>query len=170
SFMAGLALGSVSAGRFADRVRRPLLWFGACELPIGVTALATPGALTLLQQLYVRIVPSLPESFGVMTVARFAIAFAVLIVPTALMGATLPLVIKSSTFRTTRLGERMALLYGMNTAGAIAGALAAGLYLVQAHGIRATFFAAASLNLLVGLSAIVIGRHVTAPEDTIDDS
>jgi len=50
SFMAGLALGSMGAGRLADRVRRPLVWFGACELLIGVTALATPGALTLQPQ------------------------------------------------------------------------------------------------------------------------
>jgi spermidine synthase len=169
SFMAGLALGSMGAGRLADRVRRPLLWFGACELLIGVTALATPGALTLLQQLYIRIFPSLPDSLASMTLARFAIAFAVLIVPTALMGATLPLVIKSSTFRTARLGERMALLYGMNTAGAIAGALAAGLYLVQTHGIHATFFVAAALNLFVGLSALVLGPNVTAPTGSGED-
>src|SRR3989441_13319641 len=37
SFMAGLALGSFGAGRIADRVRRPLMWFGACELLIGAT-------------------------------------------------------------------------------------------------------------------------------------
>ena len=61
SFMAGLALGSMGAGRLADRVRRPLVWFGACELLIGVTALATPGALALLQQVYIRIYPSLPS-------------------------------------------------------------------------------------------------------------
>jgi len=164
SFMAGLALGSMGAGRLADRVRRPLVWFGACELLIGITALTTPGALALLQQVFVRIYPSLPSWLPLMTLARFAIAFAVLIVPTALMGATLPLVIKSSTFRTSRLGERMALLYGMNTAGAIAGALAAGLYLIQVHGIHATFFVAAGLNLFVGLCAILVGRNVSAPE------
>ena len=60
SFMAGLALGSLAAGRLADRVRRPLLWFGACELLIGVTALATPLALDTLQQVYVRVYPALP--------------------------------------------------------------------------------------------------------------
>src|SRR5204863_10217113 len=87
SFMAGLALGSIGAGRLADRVRRPLVWFGACELLIGVTALTTPGALTLLQQVYVRIYPSLPSWLPLMMLVRFAIAFAVLIVPTVLMGA-----------------------------------------------------------------------------------
>jgi spermidine synthase len=164
SFMAGLALGSLAAGRFADRVRRPLVWFGACELLIGVTALATPLGLDALQRAYVSVYPALPDSLSLMIVIRFAMAFAVLIVPTALMGATLPLVLKSSTFRTTRLGERIALLYGMNTAGAILGALAAGLYLIQAHGIRVTFLVAATLNLVVGLVALIAGRTIVAPD------
>ena len=168
SFMAGLALGSMAAGRIGDRVRRPLVWFGSCELLIGATALATPLALGGLQQVYVRIYPSLPASFPLMTLARFAIAFAVLIVPTALMGATLPLVIKSSTFRTARLGERIAVLYGMNTAGAIVGTLVAGLYLIPGRGIRATFVFAATLNLLVGLCALVAGRKVITLQETAD--
>src|SRR5688572_11611835 len=104
-----------------------------------------------------------------MTLVRFTFAFAVLIVPTALMGATLPLVIKSSTCRTTRLGERMALLYGMNTAGAIVGALMAGLYLIQVHGIQTTFFVAAALNLLVGLFALFAGQNVAASQPATDD-
>src|SRR5207244_13484009 len=104
-------------------------------------------AATALHSIY----PSLPNWLPFITLARLAIAFAVLIAPTALMGATLPLVIKSSTFRTSGLGERMALLYGMNTAGAITGALMAGLYLIQTRGIHATFFVAAALNLFVGL-------------------
>lgn len=157
SFMAGLALGSVVAGRVADRVRRPLVWFGAAEILIGATALATPGALAWLQQAYVRVYPALPHSLSALTLARFAMAFAVLIVPTALMGATLPLVLKSSAFQATRFGERMALLYGMNTAGAIAGTVAAGLSFIPGRGIHATFLIAATLNLMVGLSAVAIG-------------
>lgn len=46
TFMAGLAVGGYAAGRFADRVRRPLVWLGACEVLIGATALATPMSLS----------------------------------------------------------------------------------------------------------------------------
>src|SRR5215212_10101142 len=80
TFMAGLALGSTAAGRIADRVRRPLAWFGAAELLIGATALATPTALAWLQHAYVRVYPSLPRSLSMLTAARVAMAFAVLIV------------------------------------------------------------------------------------------
>lgn len=168
SFMAGLALGSFGAGRIADRVRRPLMWFGACELLIGATALATPQGLALLQQAYVRLYPSLPQSLAAMTLARLSIAFALLLVPTALMGATLPLVIKSSVVRSTRIGERMALLYGMNTTGAIVGALAAGLYLIPDRGIHGAFLVAATLNLVIGVAALVIGTVVIVPQDAGD--
>jgi spermidine synthase len=155
SFMAGLALGSIAAGVVADRVRRPLAWFGASELLIGGTALATPLVLERLQRVYVGIYPHLWDSLSLLTLVRFAIAFAVLIVPTVLMGATLPLVVKSSVFRAEGLGERLGLLYGTNTAGAIVGTLAAGLYFIPERGIHGTFLVAAGVNLLVGVCAIV---------------
>src|SRR5919106_5303676 len=107
SFMGGLALGSFLAGRMADRVRRPLLWFGAAEALIAISALLTPVALASLQRLYGSIHPSLPESLVVVTLARVLMTLAVLFVPTLLMGATLPLVIKSSLMRTEQLGPRI---------------------------------------------------------------
>ena len=51
-FMAGLALGSMVGGRAADRVKRPLVWLGVAEALIGLTALATPAMLDLLQRVY----------------------------------------------------------------------------------------------------------------------
>ncbi len=163
TFMAGLAIGSYGAGRAGDRVRNPLRWFGVTEMLIGVTALATPQLLAALQNVYVRIYPSLPDSLGALTVARLVIAFAVLIVPTVLMGATLPLVLKASTFRASSLAAQVGVLYGSNAAGAILGTLAAGLYLIPALGIQRTFLVAAVLNVLVGGSAFalstIIGRE-----------
>ena len=164
TFMAGLAIGSVAAGRIGDRVRNPMRWFGAIEILIGATALATPAALGGLQQAYVAAYPSLPHSAGALGAARLAIAFAVLIVPTALMGTTLPLVVKASGFRSGALGEQVGLLYGSNAAGAIAGTLAAGLYLIPSRGIHATFLAAAALNLLAGAGAIALSARVGATD------
>jgi spermidine synthase len=164
SFMAGLAIGSILAGRIGDRVRSPLRWFGLAEMLIGATALATPLALAALQRAYVAIHPSLPDSLAFLTFVRFLIAFGVLIVPTALMGATLPLVVKSSVFRSGGVGSRIGFLYGTNTAGAIVGTLAAGLYLIPTFGIRGTFFLAAALNLIVGLLAVLASGAVRSRE------
>ena len=156
TFMAGLAIGSYAAGVAGDRVRNPLRWFGATEMSIGATALATPPLLDALQQLYVRLYPSLPGGLAALTSARLIMAFAVLIVPTVLMGATLPLVLKASTFRSSSLAEQVGLLYGSNAAGAIVGTLAAGLYLIPELGIQRTFLVAAALNVLIGGSAVAL--------------
>jgi spermidine synthase len=166
--MAGLAIGSLVAGRVGDRVKRPLMWFGFCEVLIGVTAVATPAALAWLQRAYVDLHPSLPGSLAIVTLVRFAIAFTMLIVPTALMGATLPLVVKSSAFRASRVSERMALLYGVNTFGAIVGALVAGLWLIPGQGLQRTFLIAGAINLLVGTIAVVAGMRVMA-DDRADE-
>src|SRR4051812_13746031 len=160
--MAGLAIGSLVAGRVGDRVRRPLFWFGCAELLVGATASSSPLLLDLLHRVYVSAYPSLPHQLAALTIVRFAIAFAVLIVPTAMMGATLPLAVKAVTISGGRLGERVGVLYGSNTAGAIAGTLAAGLYLIPGVGIQRTFLVAAMLNLIVGVGAIALSRRLPA--------
>jgi len=164
SFMTGLAIGSLVAGRVGDRVRRPLLWFGCAELLIGATASSSTLALRALHRGYVIAYPSLPHTLAALTAVRFLIAFAVLIVPTAMMGATLPLVVKAVAVRGTRLGERVGVLYASNTAGAIAGTLAAGLYLIPGVGIEKTFLVAAASNLVVGLSAILLSLRLRVSE------
>ena len=157
SFMFGLAVGSLFAGRVADRLRRPLVWFGAAEALIGISAVATPFALAGLQGLYASVYPSLPKSMAAITFARFLMALLVLVVPTVLMGATLPLIVKSSYSRASDLGQRMGLLYATNTVGAIAGTLFSGLYLIPTHGIQTAFVVAASVNLSIAAIAIVAG-------------
>ncbi len=154
SFMTGLALGSFAAGFVADRVKRPLALFGIAELLVGLTALATPAALEGVKALYVAWHPSIGDHLGLLTLVRFILSFAVLLVPTMLMGATLPLVMKSSLTRSDAVGQRMGLLYGTNTAGAIVGALLAGFVLIPQIGVSRGFLLAASINVLIGVVAL----------------
>ncbi|HSE96995.1 MAG TPA: fused MFS/spermidine synthase [Blastocatellia bacterium] len=156
AFMAGLALGSFFAGRFTDRLRRPLLWYAVIEALIGLSALATPLALEKIEQLYVSLYPSLSDTMAALTLIRFLLCFAVLLAPTTLMGATLPIIIKTSLLHTNQLGEHVSFLYACNTAGAIAGTLLAGFYLIGSLGMTPSFRLAASLNLLVGIAAAIV--------------
>src|SRR5262245_8712979 len=154
SFMGGLALGSFAAGRLAGRLRSPLRVFGLIEIGVGLSALATPVLLEGIKQLWVALQPSLPSSLLFLTAARFAAAFALLIVPTTLMGATLPIVMRSALVKETRIGSRIGLLYAINTAGAIVGALTAGFYLVVDVGVARSFQMAALTNGAIGVTAI----------------
>ncbi len=162
SFMGGLAIGSLVAGRLADRVRHPLRWFAVTELAIGASALATPALLAAAQSLYAGVASAIPDNFAVLTLARLACSAAVLIVPTALMGATLPLVVRSSVVTRGDLGPRVGLLYAVNAGGAITGAILAGFYLIGGLGLRGTFLVAASLNVVVAALAFLLARGTTS--------
>jgi spermidine synthase len=154
SFMSGLAIGSLLAGFVAERTRHPLRLFGLAELLVGATALLTPWALDAVTQLYLGWYPSLAGSLGQLTLVRFLLSFAVLLLPTVLMGATLPLVLKSALAGSRDVGQKIGLLYGVNTTGAIAGALLAGFVLIPTIGLTAAFRMAAAINALIGVAAI----------------
>ena len=164
SFMAGLALGSYAGGRLGDRVRHPLAWLGAIEALIGATALATPLALRMVEDSYLVLHPLLSPKGVPVAPLQFLLSFGVLVVPTTLMGATLPLIIKSSLFGGAAVGRQAGLLYAANTAGAVIGVLAAGFYLVGHAGINTSFRVAAALNVFVGtvaaLAALLCARSI----------
>jgi spermidine synthase len=156
SFMGGLAVGSVVAGRLADRLRRPLRLFGAVELLIGACALATPLVLAAAHSGYIVVFSRLPDSLAIGTVIRLLMSIAVLIVPTSLMGATMPIVVKAVVTGLDSLGPKIGLLYAANTAGAIGGALLAGFYLIPHVGLTQSFLLAAGLNGIVGAVAFAM--------------
>jgi spermidine synthase len=167
SFMGGLAIGSFAAGRFAGRLRRPLTAFGLLEIGIGASALATPALLDAVRTLWIPLQPSLPSSIVSLTAARFAASCAILIVPTSLMGATLPVVMRSALFGEVSAANRIGWLYAINTAGAIVGALVAGFYLLAEVGMAQSFRAAALLNFAVGATALLAARML-APDPRRD--
>jgi spermidine synthase len=86
----------------------------------------------------------------------------VLLVPTILMGATLPLVLQSSMADSPGAAARLSLLYGINTAGGVTGCLLAGFFLIGGIGIDATSRLAATVNLSIGAAAIVMAYRGSA--------
>lgn len=159
SFMAGLALGSLLGGWLTRRVRNPLAWFGAVEISVGLAALSTPLALDAIGRLWPSVYSPLADHQWAVTLARVVCSGAVLVIPTTLMGTTLPLVVRSALREGVLVARPVGVLYAANTAGAITGALLAGYVLVGEFGIAATFRMAAALNGVVGLSALALSRR-----------
>lgn len=162
SFMAGLALGSWLGGRLAERARSPLLWFGVIEIGIGVLGFASQPLLASLTPVYLALQAWLPAAVLTQSLARFTGSFLALVGVTTLMGMTLPLVLKAASRSPEKLGAQVAILYGSNTAGAVAGALLAGFYLIGSHGIAASFKIAALTNLLVGATAMLLSTRAAS--------
>jgi spermidine synthase len=155
-FMAGLALGSWLGGHYASRLRRPLAVYGVLELAIGLIGATTPWLLSNLPLLYRSVYGSLAEDYALLTLVRLAAALTLLVPPTALMGATLPVVVRSSLGSTVLAGRAIALLYAVNTLGAMAGAFWTTFYGVGLFGIDGAILVAAGLNILAGLLALLL--------------
>lgn len=155
AFMTGLALGSMLAGPVLQRVRRPLLIFGVAEILVGLSALATPLELDAAAMLYEKLHRTAPDTFAMLTFARLVCSFLVLLLPTMLMGLTLPVLSASRVVREAHLGSRISALYAINTAGAVTGAVLTGFVLIGSIGMQNSFFLAAALNIAIGLLAVV---------------
>jgi len=166
AYMGGLAAGAAVAGRLAPRIRRPVLAYGLLELGIGAAALAVPAAIGGALHLAVALfggVPEPPDAAGSgLPLFFLAASFAILIVPTALMGATLPLLARHAVRSERELGPRIALLYGLNTAGAVLGTVSAAFLLLPSLGLRGTVLVGAGTNAAVFGLAVLVARHAPA--------
>ncbi len=157
AFMAGLAVGSWAAGRWASRVARPLVAYGLLELAIGAYALALPWLLPGIVPILGALGATEGSSYAALSLGRFALAAALLVVPTACMGATLPILAQFAAPWLESLGGRVGRLYAVNTAGAVVGTAAAGFLLLQTVGVARTNAIAVALNVAVGLTAALAG-------------
>lgn len=160
SFMAGLAVGSWAGGRLADRLRSSLRAFAFLELGIAASALVVPAALNSVGDLYSILHARSPEGFARLTVARFVCSSLILLFPTTLMGASLPVLARHVAGRGEGAAGRIGVLYAINTAGGIAGTAVAGFILIGGIGIAATTHLAAAINVAVGIGALLLARMV----------
>ena len=152
AFLAGLGLGSLLGGVVADRLgpRRSLLAFAASNAGIGVFAWFS---LWLFYDVYRSAVPHLEG-----TLAAFGFHFLLLIVPTTLMGLSLPLVSRGVVERIEDAGPLVGRLYAVNTLGAGLGAGISGWILIGSLGFVGVVRMAGTLNLLAAVCILTLWR------------
>lgn len=155
AFMAGLALGSWLFGRIADRVGSPLKLYGIIEGIIGLTALLTLPLFDNLKYIYRPLYSLTGGDNLAMGIVKFVIAFLVLIIPTSLMGGTLPLLAKKFARELKTAGSDIGYLYTINTLGAVCGTFISGFFLIPLLGLKMTLFCASIFNFLI-LAAILL--------------
>lgn len=171
AYMGGLAIGAFCAGRWLSRIRRPIFVYGVLEAGIAASALAVPYAIRAATGLCRELLgghETLPPEGGTAVLAFFvAASFLILMVPTALMGATLPLLARSAVDRDDRLGPRVGLLYGGNTAGAVAGTVLAAFLFLPTLGLRWTIYVGVAVNFLVFLIAALLSRSESSADSDV---
>lgn len=167
-FMAGLGLGAFLAGRYADKIKKPLLAYGIVEGIVGVWALLVPflvdtegwlaGVNGWLQ--------TEVESDWLKLPLRFLAVAPILLVPTTLMGTSLPLLSRHFVARASdasKVGAWVGALYSVNTFGAVAGvALASFVLLPSGIGVSVTNVVAASMNFALFALIFLFRRRLEA--------
>ena len=167
-FMAGLASGSAWIGGASDRVSRPVAFYGWLELGVAATAAISLAGLAGVRAAYVAAYPYAAGDAGVLLMIRFVGSAVVLLVPTFLMGGTLPVLVRGLTRNAAELGARLSRLYWINTAGAVAGTFAAGFIFLPTFGLRRTLGIAVALNLAAGFLALFLSRQESGPASGSD--
>jgi spermidine synthase len=155
-FMGGLALGSYGIGSLVDRIKKPLRLYGYLEIGIGVSAMAFVALMQVYPSIYIFLAHGQDDRRLYLTLIRVLFAVVALIVPTTLMGGTLPVLTRFVSRRGTSIGARLSLLYGFNTIGAVVGTAAAAFFLLPNYSVSTTIHIAIAINFLIGIMGILL--------------
>ncbi len=173
AFMAGLGLGSFVVGRWGSRVRQPLRLYAIAEIAIGIYAGCSPLVIGAIRPWYIHLYRTADGPFPHQRLFLFALTFLVLIVPTFLMGATLPLLVLEASRTSKAIVQTIGKLYFANTLGGVAGAALAGYWLILKLGMTGTLWTGVLLNFLAAAGALALEklwRNNRPPETVVETS
>ncbi|HXI25723.1 MAG TPA: fused MFS/spermidine synthase [Pyrinomonadaceae bacterium] len=158
AFMGGLALGSAIGGKVAGRLGNALRAYGVIEIAIGFCAICLPLIFRFADALDATVWRTIHPGGLLFGLFRFVTVSAVLLIPTMLMGATLPIIISAVRQFGDSRAVTISRLYGLNLLGAIVGTIIAAFFFLPAFGIRLTIWIAAATNIGVGIAVLLSDR------------
>jgi len=176
AFMLGLAVGSWLLGKLADRSRQPLRFYGVLEVAIAAYAFAFPTILQHVDRFYLWFYQTYQPGFYLLNLVRFGASVVILLLPTAFMGGTLPML--SSLWAIpaahgesqTSTGRSVGLLYAINSFGAVIGSFLTGYFLIRLWGVNASIYMAAAANAVIGAAALLLSFILRARRVVRDSS
>ncbi len=160
SFMLGMALGNGFAARMGDRVAQPFRVYALLELAIAGSGLLLVLGLPVLPSLLATVLRPFAEVPLLLNAIRGLTVFALVMVPSTAMGATLPILVRALSARDPNFGRVLGRLYGWNTIGAVAGVLATEGWLLGVFGVRGSGMLAALLDVTAALAVMGLARGV----------
>jgi len=167
-FMAGLGIGNWVAGKYANRIKHPIFAYAIAELGVALWSLLIP-FLVASDGWLATVNATLRQSFGadsgVFMIARFLCVVPILLIPTTLMGASTPLLVRhfvSTSDDSATASGKVGFLYALNTFGAATGPILSAFILMPTVGLAMTNVFACSMNfslalLIFALRAQLIG-------------
>ena len=169
AFMLGMAAGNVAAARFAGRVAR-LGAFAAFEAAAAVSGVVVVFALGTVETHFGSAILGVLENAFALNAVRVLAAFALLLVPSAAMGASLPTLTGALVSTRDGYGRILGLLYGANTAGGVLGVLSTEWFFVPRFGLHATGLFAGGVEIAVALAALLVSARFRTPTAQEEDA
>ena len=154
SYLLGLGVGNLISGYGSDRLnnRQCVRVYGFCNL--GIAAFAVVSRFLFYDLLFLKL-----RYLAHSQVLMLAIVFLSLLIPTTLMGLSLPLLSKAINRSVDEAASRIGWLYGVNTLGSGLGTLISGWYIVGTFGYEKTVYLGAILSVLVGSISLVLAQR-----------
>jgi spermidine synthase len=160
AFMGGLAIGSLIFGRLADKIKSPLKLFMFLEFGIALFAFMFPLTFKGLINIYTPIIQNFGLSDYSGQMVKFIFSFIYLLIPTTLMGGTLPVIFKFFVRHLNSLGWQISNLFAINNLGAVVGCFLSGFILIRTFGITTSLYIAASINLINAIIVYLVSRRI----------
>jgi spermidine synthase len=152
-FLLGLCLGAALLAAVGGRIRSPLRWVGWMQVGMGLWVASTlfwlPDQLTTVRA----------SSFNGFLASASLRASAVILPPTILSGMVLPLAARGVARGARTVGTDVGVVYGINTLGAIVGALVAGLVMLPRLGAPVSLAILAVVNACIGSLIVLVAMR-----------
>jgi spermidine synthase len=163
AYMAGLAAGSFAAGKWLVRWRPLLALYGSMELLVGLYSVSLPWLMAQFKPPYLKLTFRMGPDTNLALLGHFTMAVTLLLLPTLLMGATYPVVVRAASQAVADRTDVAEKLYYANLAGAALGTLLSDFLLIRFWGLGNTLILVAVINASVAACAMVLQSRQQAP-------
>ena len=160
SFILGLAVGSWVAGRYTDRLHNPLRYFAFTQLGVGFYGIMLLPIFGALPEIYLGLYQATFPNQALFMFTQILMSIAMISIPATLMGATLPLMMRTYSEEFTTVGKDVGKLDASNSFGAVFGTLAAGFLLIPILGIQNSIIVTASINVIMSIMILSTKKYL----------
>jgi len=169
-FMGGLALGNRIIGARSDLLQKPLVAYGFLEVSIGLYAFCFPWIHKAADRIFVAVGSPLLDHSYALLVLKGALSIGLLLLPTVMMGGTLPLLSAWLQKQSNDAGRWSARFYSTNSLGAVFGSWVAGFILIRSIGMISTLQMTALANVVLGFTAVGLGRRIQTLTESVTET
>lgn len=168
AFFLGLAVGGYFWGQRAVRLKNPLKTYGFLEIAVAISVLGYFLILDGYHALYPLLFRQFASTPWMFVLVKFHLAMLLLFPAAFFIGGTFPVIAQFSVRGTSLLGQKVSILYCVNTLGAAMGALLAGFYLPRHFGYSVTYVMAVVATAVIGVTALLVASNFHDKEASSD--